>query len=64
VLARNADGTFGGPDVPLLTTIRTETVLRNVHLIDATVLRQVRAGQLRSPAESSNAGGIVSSFGA
>ena len=33
VLARNADGTFGGPDDPLLTAIRTDPVLRSVHLI-------------------------------
>jgi len=33
VLARNADGTFGSPDAPLLTAIRTDPVLRDVHLI-------------------------------
>ncbi|MDG3005914.1 glycogen debranching protein [Paludisphaera mucosa] len=33
VLARNADGSFAGPDVPLLTAIRTDPVLRDVRLI-------------------------------
>jgi glycogen operon protein len=33
VLARNPDGSFGGPDDPLLTAIRADPVLREVHLI-------------------------------
>jgi glycogen operon protein len=33
VLARNADGSFAGPDAPLLTAIRADPVLRGVHLI-------------------------------
>jgi glycogen operon protein len=33
VLARNADGSFAGPDAPLLTAIRADPVLRGVRLI-------------------------------
>ena len=33
VLARNTDGSFANADAPLLTAIRTDPVLRNVHLI-------------------------------
>src|SRR5262249_29894995 len=33
VLTRNADGSFAGPDAPLLTAIRTDPVLRGVRLI-------------------------------
>ena len=33
VLTRRSDGTVRGTDVPLLTAIRTDPVLRNVHLI-------------------------------
>ena len=33
VLARDPDGSFGGPDDPLLTAIRADPVLRDVHLI-------------------------------
>lgn len=33
VLARNPDGSFGGPDDPLLTAIRADPILREVHLI-------------------------------
>ena len=33
VLARNADGSFGNPDAPLITAIRTDPVLRRVRLI-------------------------------
>ena len=33
VLARNADGSFSSPDSALLTAIRTDPVLRDVHLI-------------------------------
>lgn len=33
VLTRNPDGSFGGPDHPLLTAIRADPILREVHLI-------------------------------
>jgi pullulanase/glycogen debranching enzyme len=33
VLARNPGGSFGGPDDPLLTAIRADPILREVHLI-------------------------------
>ena len=33
VLARDADGSFTGPDAPLLAAIRTDPILRDVHLI-------------------------------
>ena len=33
ILARGADGTFSGPDISLLAAIRTDPILRDVHLI-------------------------------